>query len=123
MRVILGLRRRQSARCAWGIFGVLLGSLVLAGCSGLSTQTVKPTAAYYAEQQIPEDLLLDVDIAVFDPGLEKDKKSRRRTARTLTFARPKPVTFRCTLSTRCSSLGSGVRFESPRHGPKAPRLS
>jgi hypothetical protein len=70
MGVVSWLRRWQSvaslafACCAFG------GSLLLVGCGGVPTQNVEPTPAVYAAERIPEDLLLDVEIEVFDPSPE-----------------------------------------------------
>jgi hypothetical protein len=45
--------------------GPLLLLIVLAGCMA-NTQTVKPTAAIFAQRQVPEAQLLDVGIRVFE---------------------------------------------------------
>jgi len=74
MWVSLCLRRWQSAQFPCVACGALISSLLLAGCSGLPTENVQPTPALYAEQRIPEDLLLDVDIEVFDPGTKENKE-------------------------------------------------
>ncbi|MFZ0255891.1 MAG: hypothetical protein WAN46_09630, partial [Gammaproteobacteria bacterium] len=74
MRIAVGLRRWQSARFMGVACGALVGCLLLAGCGGLPTQNVQPTPAIYAEERIPEDLLLDVDIELFDPGTENSEE-------------------------------------------------
>ncbi len=74
MRIAVGLRRWQSARFMGVACGALVSCLLLAGCGGLPTQNVKPTPAIYAEERIPEDLLLDVDIELFDPGTENSEE-------------------------------------------------
>ena len=40
--------------------------LVLSGCATYHHQKVEPTTIVHARQEIPEDLLLDVGILVFD---------------------------------------------------------
>lgn len=68
MGVAVGCQQGQSGQFKWSAYLVLVGGLTLVGCSSFPTQNVPPTPALYAEQRIPEDLLLDVDIEVFDPG-------------------------------------------------------
>ena len=45
------------------------------GLGGDSVAAVKRTAAVQAREEIPEELLLDVGIEVFDPGLSQDQRA------------------------------------------------
>lgn len=73
MRIVVGRRRRQSAQFMGAVCGALVSGLLLAGCGGLPTQNVKSTPAIYAQERIPEEVLLDVDIEVFDPGAQNSE--------------------------------------------------
>lgn len=76
MWVAWWLRRWQSAEFIGIACCALGGSLLLVGCGVVPTQNVKPTPAVYAAEHIPEDLLLDVDIEVFDPGEDSEEELR-----------------------------------------------
>lgn len=65
--------------------GMLLATLMLLAVSACSTQTVKTTAitpSITETTKTPETELLDVGVAVFDPGLEEAPSARKE----LTFA-------------------------------------
>lgn len=62
--MLAGSRWRISASVVW------VAGLVLTGCVTIRTEKVDSTPAVYAEQNIPEELLLDIGIQVFDPGVE-----------------------------------------------------
>lgn len=74
MRVGAWSRRWPAAQFARARWCALVAGLLLAGCSGVPTETVPPTTSVYAEERIPEELLLDVDIEVFDPGTENSEE-------------------------------------------------
>ncbi len=68
------LGRWHSAQFAGAGRFAFVVSLLLGGCAGVPTQTVQPTPAVYATERIPEDLLLDVDLEVFDPGTQNSEQ-------------------------------------------------
>ena len=57
-----------SPRSLW----LLPALLVLCGCVSEQVRTVNGTRALQAKEEIPESLLMDVGIQVFDPGLPED---------------------------------------------------
>ena len=65
--------------------GALLATLMLFGIAACSTQTVNTTAitpSITETANTPETELLDIGVAVFDPGLEEAPAARKE----LTFA-------------------------------------
>ncbi len=57
------------------IFLLLLGSLLLSGCSTTKVKSTRVTPLEAAQQEVPEELLLDVGVNLFDPGLDDVKDS------------------------------------------------
>ncbi|MEC7842496.1 MAG: hypothetical protein VX911_06405, partial [Candidatus Latescibacterota bacterium] len=64
------IQRSRLQPCA-----LLLLLLLTIGLGGDSVAAVKRTAAVQAREEIPEELLLDVGIEVFDPGLSQDQRA------------------------------------------------
>ncbi len=59
----------------WAVLCVPALALGLVACGPATrTQTVKPTSALYAQQQIPENQLLDVDVEIFQVEEPEDPK-------------------------------------------------
>ena len=54
---------------------LLLGCFLLSACVSEKVRVVNKTQALQAQQEIPESLLLDVGIRVFDPGIPEDESS------------------------------------------------
>ena len=52
---------------------LLLSSLLLGGCSTTKVKSTRVTPLEAAQQEVPENLLLDVGINLFDPGLDDVK--------------------------------------------------
>ncbi|MDH3399883.1 MAG: hypothetical protein OEM03_02845 [Chromatiales bacterium] len=56
-------------------FILLLASFLLSACVSEKVRVVNKTQALQAQEEIPESLLLDVGIRVFDPGIPEDESS------------------------------------------------
>ncbi len=67
----------QGAR---NILGLGLLALTLAACNTYTVKTTSYTPVVQDSQDVPEDLLLDVGVAVFDPGIDEiDKRDEETT--------------------------------------------
>ncbi len=55
------------------VFMLLLSSLLLGGCSTTKVKSTRVTPLEASQQEVPENLLLDVGINLFDPGLDDIK--------------------------------------------------
>ena len=58
----------------WSVAGVLMVALLSAGCSSRTVKTTAPTPVIQETEEIAEELLLDVGIMTFNPGLDKVKE-------------------------------------------------
>lgn len=70
MRAMTALTIQQAKNIA----GIGLLALMLAACNSHSVKTTSYTAIVQDSQDVPEDLLLDVGVAVFDPGIDEIEK-------------------------------------------------
>ncbi len=61
------------------LFGLILLASFAGACATHTVKTTSYTPIIQDTQNIPEDLLLDVGIALFDPGLDEIKRSEEET--------------------------------------------
>ena len=62
------------------LINILILALLLAGCTTYTTQTISPTPIDHAQQEIPEQLLLDVGITAFSSKpLSKEEAKKEGT--------------------------------------------
>lgn len=59
--------------------GAAAAALLLAACATHTVKTTTYTPAVQASGEVPEELLLDVGVAVFDPGLDDIRDSEEET--------------------------------------------
>ncbi|GJM13082.1 MAG: hypothetical protein DHS20C12_14850 [Pseudohongiella sp.] len=78
MRVLNYLTVQQ----AKNMVGMGLLALVLAACNTHTVKTTTYTPIVQDSQDVPEDLLLDVGVAVFDPGIDEIEKRDEETTNT-----------------------------------------
>jgi hypothetical protein len=64
---------------AKNIFGAGLLALMLVACNTHTVKSTSYTPIVQDSQNVPEDLLLDVGVAVFDPGIDEIKKRDEET--------------------------------------------
>jgi hypothetical protein len=67
MRALTALTLRQARNAA----GMGLIALILAACNSHTVKTTSYIPIVQDSQNVPEDLLLDVGVAVFDPGIDE----------------------------------------------------
>jgi hypothetical protein len=75
MRALTALTLRQARNAA----GMGLLALILAACNSHTVKTTSYTPIVQDSQNVPEDLLLDVGVAVFDPGIDEIAKRDEET--------------------------------------------
>jgi len=75
MRALTALTVRQVKNVA----GMGLLALMLAACNSHTVKTTSYTPIVQDSQDVPEDLLLDVGVAVFDPGIDEIAKRDQET--------------------------------------------
>jgi hypothetical protein len=68
-----------TVRQAKNIAGTGLLALVLAACNTHTVKTTSYTPIVQGSQNVPEDLLLDVGVSVFDPGIDEIEKRDEET--------------------------------------------
>jgi hypothetical protein len=68
-----------TVRQAKNIAGTGLLALVLAACNTHTVKTTSYTRIVQGSQNVPEDLLLDVGVSVFDPGIDEIEKRDEET--------------------------------------------
>ena len=61
------------------LFGLILLASFVSACTTHTVKTTSYTPIIQASQNIPEDLLLDVGIALFDPGIDEIKRGEEET--------------------------------------------
>ena len=61
------------------LFGLILLASFVSACTTHTVKTTSYTPIIQASQNIPEALLLDVGIALFDPGIDEIKRSEEET--------------------------------------------
>ncbi len=59
--------------------GLLLLAIFVSACNTHTVKTTSYTPIVQDSQNVPEDLLLDVGVSVFDPGIDEIKKSDEET--------------------------------------------
>ena len=75
MRALTALTLRQARNAA----GMGLLALILAACNSHTVKTTSYTPIVQDSQNVPENLLLDVGVAVFDPGIDEIAKRDEET--------------------------------------------
>jgi len=75
MRALTALTLRQARNAA----GMGLLALILAACNSHTVKTTSYTPIVQDSQNVPEILLLDVGVAVFDPGIDEIAKRDEET--------------------------------------------
>lgn len=75
MRAMTALTVRQAKNIA----GIGLLAFMLAACNTHTVKTTSYTPIVQDSQDVPEDLLLDVGVAVFDPGIDEIEKRDEET--------------------------------------------
>jgi hypothetical protein len=79
---------------AKNILGVGLLALMLAACNTHTVKTTSYTPIVQDSQNVPEDLLLDVGVAVFDPGIDEiDKRDEETTNHEIRVAESRYAPF------------------------------
>jgi hypothetical protein len=63
-----------------GTLGILLAVALLFGCASSTVRSVKTAPLLSGDSQIPEELLLDVGVRLFDPGVEQLKEDELLTS-------------------------------------------
>ena len=61
------------------LLAVVAAALFLGACATHTVKTTSYTPVISDSQNVPEELLLDVGIAIFDPGLDEIKSSEEET--------------------------------------------
>ena len=61
------------------LLGLILISFTVSACATHTVKTTTYTPIIQDSQNVPEELLLDVGIAIFDPGLDEVKRSEEET--------------------------------------------
>lgn len=69
----------STVKQAKSIFGAGLLALMLVACNTHTVKSTSYTPIVQDSQNVPEDLLLDVGVAVFDPGIDEIKKRDEET--------------------------------------------
>lgn len=75
MRALIGLTVKQARNSA----GIGLLALLLVACNTHTVKTTTYTPVVQDSQHVPEELLLDVGVAVFDPGIDEIEKRDEET--------------------------------------------
>ena len=75
MRALTAMTLRQARNAA----GMGLLALILAACNSHTVKTTSYTPIVQDSQNVPENLLLDVGVAVFDPGIDEIAKRDEET--------------------------------------------
>ena len=58
--------------------GIILLALFVASCATHTVKSTTYTPVVQASQNVPENLLLDVGVSVFDPGIDEIKNGERQ---------------------------------------------
>jgi hypothetical protein len=88
---------------------IILGLFWVSGCATHTVKSTSYTPAIQAIESVPENLLMDVGVAVFDPGIDELSRSQEEIVnQDIRIAESQYVPF-C-WPKRCSALAIGGSF-------------